>query len=171
MPCHPLVTQLRFARSEFLRCLEGVTDEDAVRRLQPMNCISWMVGHLANQEHRYWLLVAQGRNLAPGLNDRVGYGKPATTPPLDEMWATWRAVTAAADEFLGALTAEQLSTHLEWKDKPLPESIGTMVYRNTYHYWYHTGEAHAVRQMLGHPDLPQFVGDMTAAVYLPESES
>jgi hypothetical protein len=171
MPCHPLVTQLRFARSEFLRCLEGVTDEDAVRRLQPMNCISWMVGHLANQEHRYWVLVAQGRNLAPGLNDRVGYGKPATTPPLDEMWATWRAVTAAADEFLGALTAEQLSTHLEWKDKPLPESIGTMVYRNTYHYWYHTGEAHAVRQMLGHPDLPQFVGDMTAAVYLPESES
>ena len=26
---HPLVDQLRFARSEFRRCLEGVSDEDA----------------------------------------------------------------------------------------------------------------------------------------------
>jgi hypothetical protein len=37
-----------------------------------------------------------------------------------------------------------------------------------YHYWFHTGEAHAIRQMLGHRDLPQFVGDMAAAVYRPE---
>ena len=28
---HPLVDQLRFARSEFRRCLAGVTDEDATR--------------------------------------------------------------------------------------------------------------------------------------------
>lgn len=27
-----------------------------------------------------------------------------------------------------------------------------------YHYWSHIGEASAVRQILGHPDLPQFVG-------------
>jgi hypothetical protein len=37
-----------------------------------------------------------------------------------------------------------------------------------YHYWFHLGEAHAIRQMLGHPDLPQFVGDMSRAVYRPE---
>jgi hypothetical protein len=167
MPCHPLVTQLRFARSEFLRCLEGVSAEDAVRRVQPMNCMSWMVGHLANQEHRYWVLWAQGRDLAPGLNDRVGYGKPASTPPLGEMWATWLAVTQAADEFLETLTADRLQTHLEWQGKPLRESIGTLIYRNTYHYWYHAGEAHAIRQLLGHRDLPQFVGDMSLALYRP----
>jgi hypothetical protein len=34
-----------------------------------------------------------------------------------------------------------------------------------YHYWFHLGEAHAIRQMQGHPDLPQFVGDMSEAVY------
>ena len=42
---HPLVTQLRFARSELMRCLEGVSDQDARRRFEPMNCISWIVGH------------------------------------------------------------------------------------------------------------------------------
>ena len=31
MFCHPLVVQLRFARSEFLRCLDGVSAEDALR--------------------------------------------------------------------------------------------------------------------------------------------
>ena len=47
------------------------------------------------------------------------------------------------------------------------ESIGTQVQRTMYHYWFHTGEAHAVRQQLGHQDLPQFVGNMSAAVYSP----
>ena len=169
MTCHPLVTQLRFARSEFVRCLEGVSAEDAVRRILPTNCISWIVGHLANQEQGYWVFVAQGRLLVPGLNDLVGFGKPASTPPLDEMWDTWRLVTGAADRFLDEVTTAQLLTHLERKGKPLPESIGTMLMRNIYHYWYHTGEAAAVRQMLGHTNLPDFVGDMSAAAYRPES--
>jgi hypothetical protein len=39
----------------------------------------------------------------------------------------------------------------------------------TYHYWYHLGEALAVRQMLGHRDLPDFVGDIDSqAPYRPE---
>lgn len=166
---HPLVTQLRFTRSEFVRCLEGVCGEDAVHRFDPMNCVSWIIGHLADQENRYWVLWAQGQSIASGLNEQVGWGKPPTTPPLDEMWTVWRDVTRVADEFLDTLTKEKLQTHLEWKGAPLRESIGTMLHRNTYHYWYHLGEAHAIRQMLGYTDLPQFVGDMSEALYRPES--
>ena len=40
------------------------------------------------------------------------------------------------------------------------ENIGTRILRVTYHYFFHTGEAHAIRQQLGHPDLPYFVGEM-----------
>jgi hypothetical protein len=165
---HPLVTQLRFARSEFVRCLEGVSAEDAIRRLEPMNCISWIVGHLSNQEHYLWVMAAQGKFLAPGLYQSVGFGQPASTPPLDEMWATWHHVTQAADELLDILTTDRLQTHLKYEGKPLPESIGTLLYRNLCHYWFHLGEAHAIRQLLGHPDLPQFVGDMAQAPYRPE---
>ncbi|MFL7790778.1 MAG: DinB family protein [Anaerolineae bacterium] len=165
---HFLVDQLRFARSEFVRCLEGVSEEDGRRRLEPMNCISWIVGHLANQEHRYWVVLGQGQNLAPGLNGLVGYGKPSSTPPLSEMWDTWRSVTAAADAYLDTLTPEIMLTHFEHEGKPVAESVGTMLMRNLYHYWFHTGEGHAIRQMLGHPDLPQFVGDMARASYRPE---
>ena len=168
MKPHLLVAQLRFARSEFARGLEGVSAEDAVRRLLPMNCISWMVGHLANQEHRYWVVFAQGKNIVPDLYEQVGYGKPASTPPLEEMWAAWRKVSAAADEYLEGLTPEILQTHLLRDGKPADETVGTLLMRNIYHYWYHTGEAAAVRQMLGHKNLPEFVGGINVAPYRPE---
>jgi hypothetical protein len=53
---HPLVDQLRITRSEFMRGLRGLQEADAQqRRLEPMNCISWNVGHLAWQEQQYFI--------------------------------------------------------------------------------------------------------------------
>jgi hypothetical protein len=162
---HPLVEQLRFTRSEFVRGLAGLADADARKRLLPMNCISWMIGHLAWQEQRYWLFRAQGKMLLPDVNERFAYGAPASTPALEEAWAAWRAVTEAADPWLDTLTTERLQA-------PLAEgwsNIGTFLRRTTYHYWYHLGEAMAVRQSLGHTDLPDFVGDIDSlAPYRPE---
>jgi hypothetical protein len=106
--------------------------------------------------------------VAGDLNSLVGYGQPASTPPLDEMWAVWQRVAGAADPFLDTITTEMLATHFELRGKPVKESMGTMLLRNIYHYWFHTGEAHAVRQQLGHTDLPQFVGSMATAVYQPQ---
>ncbi len=163
---HLLVAQLRFARSELVRCLDGVSEEDAVRRLMPMNCISWIVGHLAFQEHTYWLQRAQGKLLRPDLEDLVGWGHPASTPPLGEMWDAWRTITAAADEYLDSLTPDLMQTHLKQDGSPLRENVGTMLLRNVCHYWFHIGEAHAIRQMLGHTNLPDFVGNLPA--YFPE---
>ena len=185
---HPLVTQLRFARSEFVRCLEGVTDEDARRRIMPMNCLSWMVGHMAAHEQYHFVFFSGEKVPHPHLNKLVGLGQPATTPPLDDMWQAWHDITAAADPFLDTLTAEHLQIHSEQEVKqdtkaleasqfwiPSKEELeralaqksvregennGTKILRITYHYFFHTGEAHAVRQQLGHPDLPFFVGDM-----------
>jgi hypothetical protein len=169
MAPHPLISQLRFARSEFVRGLDGVSEEDGIRRLGPMNSISWMVGHLANQEHRYWVTWAQRQVLFQDLHDRVGFGRPASTPLLVEMWDVWRTVTTAADAYLNTLTPDILQTHLRRDGQPVAESVGTLLLRNIYHYWFHTGEAAAVRQMLGHANLPDFVGDMSQAPYQPAS--
>ena len=73
---HPLVDQLRFARSEFHRGLEGVSDEEARHRFLPMKCLSWNIGHLAAQEQRYWLLYAQGTMLLPEVDRAFRYGSP-----------------------------------------------------------------------------------------------
>jgi len=157
---HPLVHQLYFTRSELKRCLVGVEVEEAKRRFGFINSIGWMVGHLADQENRYWNLLAQGKRLAPELRELVGYGKPASTPNLDKMWTTWIDITTSADNYLVALNGKDLEAQFIWKDKPYPENIGTMLMRNIYHYWFHIGEAYAVRQLLGHPNLPDFVGNI-----------
>lgn len=157
---HPLVLQLRFTRSEFRRALDGLTDDDARRRIMPMNCISWNIGHLAWQEQRYCLWRSQGLMPLPHINELFAYGAPASTPPLDEMWAAWSTITEAADLWLDSLTTAKLQEHVIIDDQPSDLIFGSLLQRLIYHYWYHTGENMAIRQMLGHGDLPEFVGNI-----------
>jgi DinB family protein len=156
---HPLVEQLRFTRSEWLRGLESVTAEEAAQRFEPINSIAWMVGHLAWQEQRYWLQAAQGKTLVESVI-ACGFGQPPSNPPLDDMWRAWRTITIAADSYLDTLTSEMLEIHYVINGQPVPESPGTLLRRTTYHYWYHLGESQAVRQLLGHKELPWFVGSI-----------
>ena len=166
---HPLVLQLRFTRSEFQRALDGLTDDDARRRFMPMNCISWNIGHLAWQEQRYWLWRAQGQILLPHINDLFAYGAPASTPALDEAWAAWHTITEAADPWLEAVTTEKLQQSVIIDGQPSDLIFGNLLQRVIYHYWYHIGENLAIRQLLGHKDLPEFVGNIDdEAPYRPE---
>jgi hypothetical protein len=167
---HPLVDQLRFTRSEWLRGLEGISEADATRHFGPMNCISWTVGHLAWQEHRFWMQHAQRKVLLPqDVNDAFAMGAPMTTPALNAALEIWRHVTAAADPFLDTLTSASLQRDLPRDGQSVGRSIGSALRRTTYHYWYHIGEIQAVRQMLGQSDLPQYVGNIEIeAPYRPE---
>lgn len=166
---HPLVDQFRFTRSEWLRGLENIPEEDGARHFGPMNCISWNVGHLAWHEQRSWLQFAQGRLLFPKLNETYAYGAPMSTPSLKEMLEVWRQVTAAADPFLDTLTTESLQKDLLREGKSVGQSYGSAMRRISYHYWYHLGEIQAIRQMLGHKNLPDYVGDLEQqAPYRPE---
>jgi hypothetical protein len=155
---HPLVSQLRFTRSEFLRAVKGLNDEDARKRLLPMNCISWNIGHLAWQEQRYFLGFGQGKILFPGIEKNFAYGASASTPPLKEVLTSWKTITAAADPWLDTLTSSKLQKHPIVNGKPLARIFGNLLQRVIYHYWYHIGENLAIRQQLGHKRLPQFVG-------------
>jgi hypothetical protein len=167
---HPLVLQLKFTRNEFKRALKGLSEEHACKRLMPMNCISWNVGHLAWQEQRYFLYYGQGQMPFPEVQQAYSYGTPASTPSLREVLAYWRKITAAADPWLESLTTEKLQeNYIKPDGKPGPRIFGALLLRTIYHYWYHTGENLAIRQMLGHTNLPQFVGNIDRqAPYVPE---
>jgi hypothetical protein len=156
---HPRVEQLRFARSEWQRGLVGLSEEDAIQRLLPMNSISWMAGHLAWHERLIWLRRAQGLKVEPVL-DALATGRPASTPPLAEMQPAWTRVVAAADEYLDGLTTPDLERPLAFDTREPAPVAGTQLQTIAYHYWSHIGEASAVRQMLGHTDLPEWVGDV-----------
>jgi hypothetical protein len=155
---HPLVDQVRFTRAEWLRALRGVSEEDGARRIEPINSIGWIVGHLAWQEQRYFIARAQGRVPLPVLDEVAASGGPPSTPSLTEMMADWKQVTADVDKWMESLTTPDLLRQL-----PPPggkRTVGDGIRRMTYHYWFHIGEILAIRQLMGHPRRPEYVGDI-----------
>jgi hypothetical protein len=74
---------------------------------------------------------------------------------------------ASADPWLDALTTEDMLRELP---PPGPQrTVGDALLRAIYHQWFHTGEILAIRQMLGHRRLPEFVGGIEAmAPYRPD---
>ena len=109
---HPLVDQLRFTRTEFIRGVSHVSDEDGRRRFLPMNCLAWNVGHLAWQEQRTFLYYGQGRLLLPEIDREFTYGAPASTPSLKGMVEAWSAITQAAEPWLDVATSELLAKNV-----------------------------------------------------------
>jgi len=166
---HPLVDQLRFTRSEFMRGIRGVNDADARRRVEPMNSIGWNVGHLAWQEQQYFVTWPSGARPYPDIDREFVSGGPPSTPGLERVLEAWRAITAAADPWLDAMTSDELERHVVSGGRELQRRYGDLLQRVIYHYWYHTGENAAIRQALGHVKLPQFVGSIdTKAPYRPD---
>jgi hypothetical protein len=168
---HPLVRQLRFTRSEFARALKGVRDEEAERRVHDLNSLAWTVGHLAWQEQKYFLHYAQGSMPFPEVDRAFRPGAPASTPRLTEMLSIWTSITAGADPWLDTLgTVTMAAPYVKRDGTPGGRIIGDLVQRVIYHYWYHLGQNLAVRKLLGHAPLPQFVGNLDGkASYVPES--
>src|SRR5262245_29006952 len=146
---HPLVDQLRFTRSELTRSLNGVTEEEGFRRLGVMNSIGWIVGHVANQEQRYWIRRIGRPSVVEGLQDLVGSGRPPSTPSLATMLAARDTIIAAADPYLDSLAESDLgaihcaSPMLSGEPTGTllqSESTGTLLHRVIYHQWFHNGE-------------------------------
>ncbi|MBM3137449.1 MAG: DinB family protein [Chloroflexi bacterium] len=154
-----LINQLRFARAEFRKGFAGVSEEDGSKRLMPMNSIAWIVGHLAWHEQYYWLTRAQGIILVPRLLEVAAFGKPPGEASLKEMAELWESVLEPSNNYLENLEVSDLERKMIVKERELPFNIGTMISRVIYHYWYHNGEIQAIRQLLGHKNLPDFVSD------------
>ena len=151
---HTLVDMHYLARKEFERNLRGLTDEDARKRVEPMNCISWIIAHVANQHRTFFVDWPAGRKTDPRYSP-YGYGSPASQPPLEEALSLLRDACRDADAWLQTATKDSLQskgglTSLE------RENAGTLLVRNIFHTWCHLGEISSIRQILGHKP-PEFV--------------
>jgi DinB family protein len=131
---HAVVQQLRFARSEWLRGLRGVTEQDGAVHCGQMNSIGWIVGHLTWQEQRYGLYRPQGIMLLPDVQERFAFGAPMSTPSLAQVLKAWRKVTRATEPFLESLTTKDLQRDLPLNGRHSGQSLGSAIRRLTYHY-------------------------------------
>jgi hypothetical protein len=78
-----------------------------------------------------------------------------------------QGLTPVPEPYLDSLDGAALSRR--WKRKSSRETPGTKLHRTTYHYWFHLSESQAVRQMLGHTKLHDFVGRFGKNQYRPEA--
>ncbi|MEM7799317.1 MAG: DinB family protein [Chloroflexota bacterium] len=159
---HLLIEQLRFTKQEWLRGHVGLSAEDAQKRLGHSNSISWMVAHLADFDQAIWIVQ---RGQRPPVSEAVtacAYGQPASVPSFDEMMAAWHAIQDEIVEIQEAVTADDLNRPHGTNRVPAHENLATLIWRQTWHYWYHLGEMQAIRQALGHENLAQFVGSIPA---------
>lgn len=119
---------------------------------------------MAWQEELFFVKFAQGKTAVPRLPSRFGSGSPPSTPTLREAWAIWETVTGATGVYLDSLAATDLGNRAAHDGRKSGPTIGTMLLRTTYHYWFHNGENQAFRQLLGqqlgHTKLPTFIGDI-----------
>ena len=152
----------RFAISEFERGLQGLTDEEARTRLTKadgteMNAISWMVGHIAG----HWLVqaaYARQERMPSGLHRFGGATADPTPLPLSQAFNLLGEAKASIDWLTSADDA-LLSSTIHYPLIDAGESVGTGLMRVILHTWFHIGEINAVRQLLGHPEIP-FVGQI-----------
>lgn len=162
---HPLVTQLIFTREEFRRVWTDVDSAEGERSLSPFNSLSFIVAHVATHEHSLWLRRAQNRTLPSALL-RLRAGAEPEAPPWDAATAIWTQVTAESLPYLETITDATLDARFARDaQRPAEPAIGHHLMRLIYHYWFHIGEMHGIRQALGHTDIPEFVGPVEQTRY------
>jgi hypothetical protein len=84
-------------------------------------------------------------------------GGPASQPVLHQAFGYWREITELTNPWLECLKTEQLQgNYLKRNGLPSSPSIGSLLQKVIYHYWYHTDENLTIRQMLGHRRLPLY---------------
>jgi len=165
---HHLVAMLLVTRKEFLRALDGLPPSEAGIRVGGLNCVAWMVGHMAWHESLFWLKWGQGQAVPERLQ-RFATGQPGCLPDYGEVLADWREIARATGPFLQGLDHEHLRRHFTSEDPSVQdllaeENAGTLLARCIMHYWSHIGEIACVRSLLGHA-APQFVGSLEGCHY------
>ena len=150
---HVLSEMVKLSRTEFERNLTGLSDEDARKRLEPMNCISWIIAHVANQHHAFFIALPGGRKVEERYRI-YGFGNQPAQPPLEEALALWQEACRDSDAWLESATDEDMMTVPEGMRNG--ENMGTLMVRCIFHTWDHLGEISSIRQIFGHKP-PQFV--------------
>ena len=152
---HTLVDMLYLSRKEFERNLYGLNDEDSRKRIEPMNCISWIIAHVADQHHAFFVAWPYGKEVESRYMP-YAYGQPASQPSLEESLALWRDACQDSEGWLNSVTDNILREKPEVATSLVDEDFGALMVRCIFHTWCHLGEISSIRQILGHKP-PQFV--------------
>jgi uncharacterized damage-inducible protein DinB len=135
-----------------VNCLDGVSDDEARRRLQGGgNSIAFLAAHLTDTRH--FITARLGRPLpnplAPYLADAKTIDDIQAWPPLEQIRDAWRAIAEHLAATLDGLGAEELARENVHRF-PLTDStaLGFLAFL-AQHDSYHVGQTAFLRRQIG----------------------
>lgn len=155
-PVAPLASLFDLNTDLLLNCLDGLSDEEARRRLETGgNSVTFLASHLADSRH--YLVARLGRPLsnplAQYLADVRSIDEIQSLPSLEEIRPAWLAVSAHLQSVLGDLTPIELA---EPNSHRFPVDDSTrlgMIAFLVQHDSYHLGQIAFLRRQLGKPPM------------------
>jgi len=161
----PLAGILDLNTDLLLNCLDGLTDEEAQRRLEAGgNSITFLAAHLIDTRH--FLVSRLGKPLfnpvARYLADVRSIDEIHELPSLDEVRPSWVAIGAHLQSVLHGLTAAELS---QPSNHRFPLSDGTRLGLIAYlvqHDSYHLGQIGFLRRQLAKSPMSYARGQRSA---------
>lgn len=152
----PLAAMLDLDTELLLNCLDGLSDEEARRRLPGGgNSMAYLAAHLADT--RYHLAARLGRAIENPLSrylaDARAIDDVREWPTLDELRQAWLVVSAHLAAVLDAFDAGDLAAP---EPARFPIRDGTRLGMLTFlvqHDAYHVGQLAFLRRQLGRPAM------------------
>ena len=152
----PFALLLALNTDLLLNATDGLSDEEATRRVQPhVNSVAFLVAHLTDMRHYLAVLAGQPRDnpLTTLLQHAKSNDHIADWPPLETLRGYWHYAGAHLVAVFPTLGDEQLAARLE---RPLPGGDPTLLGGIAFavqHESYHLGQIAQLRRMLGHPAM------------------
>jgi uncharacterized damage-inducible protein DinB len=151
-----LASVLRLNTRLFLNCLEGVSDEKAVERPNPLtNNLAFLGCHLVDSRH--FLAAQLGLNevnpFAKQLERVQSIEQVESFPSLAAIRSAWRAIAPVLEECVAGLTQTELRAASRARFPVDDPSISGMVAFLIQHESYHVGQMALIRKHYGYPAM------------------
>jgi len=177
-----LAGMVREAWADLDRVVEGLSREDAERKLPNASAFSWTVAHCTHMVDSWLNVNFQGTSPHPSLNGdtRGSHRSLDASPQTLRKGAAgdaldWNEVQVAVEEvrtiarhYLNALTEDDLDTKIDYTGSiEALRSTGISpryaLMRIAAHHYFHIGEIASARVVLGH-DVGDYPGLMKACL-------
>lgn len=133
----------------------GLSHQDALRQTPHVNCLNWVLGHMAEGRDQVLALLGQPPVLGEEGARYRRESDPVTSDgpgvlTLDRLLAALKEGQERMTSALAGLSEEALSEERREGDRVLP--VGARLFFAYFHDTYHTGQTELLRALAGKAD-------------------
>jgi uncharacterized damage-inducible protein DinB len=134
---------------------KDLTHQDALVQVPGVNCLNWVLGHIADSRDQVLRLLGE----VPALGEAASRYRRESDPvtgdgpgvlPLERLLAALREGQGRIASRLSDLTEETLAKARQDGERTLP--LGTLLHFANWHETYHVGQTEILRAMAGKTD-------------------